>query len=664
MASKLKLMNQNGKSIEINSGSIEGDKVLEPTDFKYIRNTVTEMLDLNDMLVDGDVVFLKGYHSVNDGGGGTFIYNASGDKSTHNGGTIIDPSKIFPDDWNNKAKKNDWFNNVNSGVGILERIYNDAINIKWFGANKQYDDNHVSINKALKLHRSIICDNEEYTISAPIIIDNGITESKNGKFIGNKTIIKASDNFDDTCLLSIQLNNSPDNNAFVIDNFHFNGNSKEVVGIDFFDVDTEVTNFNDSTKLENTKYSKNITISKCVIENCFIGSRVTGNFNIFNDCYFFHNALGIFSTQASNSISYISCAFRRNDCGARVTTIDNALGTVENNFTDCIFESNNYSSLEIATRCVNVDNMYCENNGNGNGGGPNLYNNYSLSNEPCNIYFGIGSGGYGGYNKLTSVYTQNCKPSIALVLSNSILINADLYINLKSYGSVNQYGPSLHNSYITNATNLNVDTAVKTNDHNSFIYDGIKTHIDEYKKIVKSYLPKLNNNSISNLVKAIYQKDITYNTSVAHPGDGNNADIFKIIIPDTMIDAHIEFDFFLLGTNSGGVLSHMGKGVATINIYCDKDGVPQKVVNTNIAFDTEHDSNSATPPDYGRLSNGDTGLSTSVNDQEITVTFTNLKNVSVSDSGSCETIETHIVCNLRQTNLGNKELLPLTLTSV
>jgi len=151
MASKLKLMNENGKLLSIESGSIESDKLLGPGDFKYIRDTISSLSSISNPL-NGDVCFVKGYHTNNDNAGGTFIYRINVAKSEHNGGTIIDPSKEFPNDWNDTTQQDSWFTGDGTGNGVWERVYTRAIDIKWFGAKEDGDaDDSKSISKALAI---------------------------------------------------------------------------------------------------------------------------------------------------------------------------------------------------------------------------------------------------------------------------------------------------------------------------------------------------------------------------------------------------------------------------------------------------------------------------------------------------------------------------------
>ena len=129
---KLNIKGVNGNYINIEPGD-GTPKSLTNVDFKYIRNTVAEIPTVENP-GDGDVLLVKGYHENSDGGHGTFIWDPSADKSEHNGGTVIDPLKAFPSDWDNEDLKADWFNGNNSGTGCWRRLYDGAVNVKWFGA--------------------------------------------------------------------------------------------------------------------------------------------------------------------------------------------------------------------------------------------------------------------------------------------------------------------------------------------------------------------------------------------------------------------------------------------------------------------------------------------------------------------------------------------------
>lgn len=83
-------------------------------------------------------VNVLGYHSANDGGGGTFNWDSAADKSTANAGTIIDPSVSLANQ------------GTGVGLGCWVRQYSGAGNVKWFGAvGDGASDDTIAIQNAL-----------------------------------------------------------------------------------------------------------------------------------------------------------------------------------------------------------------------------------------------------------------------------------------------------------------------------------------------------------------------------------------------------------------------------------------------------------------------------------------------------------------------------------
>jgi hypothetical protein len=76
---------------------------------------------------------LLGFHTKGDGGGGVFYWDATKDKSEHNGGTVIDPSIAgLVANW--EYTQNLYFSPAVIGQGCWVREYSGAICFKWFGA--------------------------------------------------------------------------------------------------------------------------------------------------------------------------------------------------------------------------------------------------------------------------------------------------------------------------------------------------------------------------------------------------------------------------------------------------------------------------------------------------------------------------------------------------
>lgn len=74
-------------------------------------------------------VNLGGFYENNDGGGGLFKWNTSGDKADHNGGTIIDP------DIGVTPGAAGWWTATGTGPGVWEMINIVKARPQWFGLN-------------------------------------------------------------------------------------------------------------------------------------------------------------------------------------------------------------------------------------------------------------------------------------------------------------------------------------------------------------------------------------------------------------------------------------------------------------------------------------------------------------------------------------------------
>ena len=82
---------------------------------------VENVTDLLSVDILKETVNVKGYTTANDGGGGIFNYDSTIDKSTANGGTIIDPSVSLA------------LQGTGVGLGCWVRQYSGLLNHKWFG---------------------------------------------------------------------------------------------------------------------------------------------------------------------------------------------------------------------------------------------------------------------------------------------------------------------------------------------------------------------------------------------------------------------------------------------------------------------------------------------------------------------------------------------------
>jgi len=136
-----------------------------------IKDTMTDLLS-----VDTSVTFsvnVKGYHAENDGGGGLFNYDSTIDKSTANGGTIIDPGQTLANQGNGV------------GLGCWVRQYSGAVNVLWFGA---YNNNNIPLVDITTTAIQKVFDiANEIFIPAGIYIVNGLTIGKTVSIIGENT---------------------------------------------------------------------------------------------------------------------------------------------------------------------------------------------------------------------------------------------------------------------------------------------------------------------------------------------------------------------------------------------------------------------------------------------------------------------------------------------
>ncbi len=102
---------------------------------KVVVNTMADLVEKTKFKKGfGCEVELLGYHSIGDGGGGLFYWDFNENKANHDGGTIIDPDKTFPTNWDSNSQQIIWYS-PGVGTGCWKRIIPGyIINVRWFGA--------------------------------------------------------------------------------------------------------------------------------------------------------------------------------------------------------------------------------------------------------------------------------------------------------------------------------------------------------------------------------------------------------------------------------------------------------------------------------------------------------------------------------------------------
>lgn len=134
-------------------------RFITPVDQGKTSQTVSKMAGITG--TDHSFLFVSGYHTAGDLGGGLFAWEGSTSKVLHNGGTIIDPGRTFPTDWTNQTQLDTWFAAGVSGTGVWRRVVDYSVgHAVWYGVKYDYvigtgagTDDCRPINKTLAIHQ-------------------------------------------------------------------------------------------------------------------------------------------------------------------------------------------------------------------------------------------------------------------------------------------------------------------------------------------------------------------------------------------------------------------------------------------------------------------------------------------------------------------------------
>jgi hypothetical protein len=181
------------------------DKVI----YAKIDNQVLQVDNINSLTegnYDGETVFVKGYYTENDGGGGLFTYDET-KKDINDGGLII----------------NGWVRQIS-----------DIVNVKMFGAKGNgIDNDYDAIQSTINTHKTVFIPNGEYLIESSIYV------SKNGqKIIGESKYDTVINNKENSSPLLLIGGNNPNyyGEMVNIESIRFKGNNLTNEGISIYGI--------------------------------------------------------------------------------------------------------------------------------------------------------------------------------------------------------------------------------------------------------------------------------------------------------------------------------------------------------------------------------------------------------------------------------------------
>ena len=392
----------------------------------YVLSTVAE-LKLSVGKEQGDKAFVGGYYADGDGGGGDFYWDAASVEAD-NGGTIIQVTGITTGRW--------------------KRIYNGAVNVKWFGAKGDgVTDDSVAIqsavlatskNNALEFPYGKFRLTDEVILNKPITIKGssqgnileGYDTTDNGSYVVQTNISKmafklvadvgnysfgqyavSSIHFVDICVQGV--NNSSKIVACIgVDtsinggDFHIRGNSTTRCT---FRYAVDAVNLTGIAYLNNF-YQTNFVFSTIGFKVSKGAASDNGGQTRFFGCLFEFNTICLSLNESSNGglFSLFGCTIGDSTTG--ISTVDE----VGINISGCNFEANTNCGIYVLTPSAKV-NSNCNHVRNITGN--EFYNN------GASIWFDkqATSSSDGNFNYPTRIDSNSFLDSLAIKLTSPYL---------------------------------------------------------------------------------------------------------------------------------------------------------------------------------------------------------------------------------------------------
>lgn len=450
-----------------------------------------------------------------------------------------------------------------------------------------------------------------YELTEPLII-NRLNENTNLSiiFYGNG-VIKKGANFKGDRLIQIK-NGFHDEDNIIFDNISFDGVDKTVNGIDNYDMSLPYNS--EPTNINQYNGSKFIKFLNCSFNNLYMALKLSSLSYAFVGCLFEFNTYGAYLNCSANNNIFTSCSFRRNSVGTSIKTFSSTLGTIDNVFYGCIFESN--SNLGIYNNGISssFDNCYFENNG------------YSIEatlphhpdNKLCDIYnqdnpYSGGTKIIAYFNKATSNYT-----SIYGDFTQSYIYSPDCTIELTL----------ANNTYIYTNTIANVN------------YLGNSTYSSSLSINGKFYVSNWNRTTLVEKIQVLgtsqtLQENLSFSTT--NKITGSSSKIVTLTLMDNFNPFSIDLytHIILSGKSTGGY--SLSSAILSGNLLINKSkNIVVKTANLKLLENSGATlQNNATGPNL--LGTG-AAITATVNGNTITLNITGLNVEGVTDYGAITTL--------------------------